>query len=165
MSIESCRRPPGLPAGLPFGVPAEQVHRRAPHGKPIPISLDRGWCGCGRRASTISCAIAKSAEVGTASKSARRAHTAGRTRTRWMFRSAAADCGFSPATIVAADKSLKLRRRHAALYTLLVELFGAYGCHPSQESIANPFGASDTFTSIDQDGHELSFAELLAARP
>jgi hypothetical protein len=36
---------------------------------------------------------------------------------------------------VAADETLRLRRRAVALYELLVELFGPYGCHPSQESL------------------------------
>jgi hypothetical protein len=44
-------------------------------------------------------------------------------------------CGFSPAAIVAADKTMRLRRRAVALYAFLAELFGPYGCHPSQESI------------------------------
>lgn len=49
-------------------------------------------------------------------------------------------CGFLAATLVANDRTLKLRRRHRDLYGLLVELFGQHGCHPKQESIAKCLG-------------------------
>ena len=49
-------------------------------------------------------------------------------------------CGFDAAGVVEADNTLGLRRRHKALYTVLVGFFGPYGCHPSQESIADSMG-------------------------
>jgi hypothetical protein len=59
---------------------------------------------------------------------------------RGCFDPRPAVCGFSPAAVVAQDKTLRLRRRHAALYAYLAGIFGNYGCHPCQRTIGEVLG-------------------------
>jgi hypothetical protein len=49
-------------------------------------------------------------------------------------------CGFDAAAVVDADTTLGLRRRHKAVYNFLAGVFGPYGCHPSQDTVAEALG-------------------------
>jgi hypothetical protein len=45
-------------------------------------------------------------------------------------------CGFDAAAIVEADSTLRLKRRHKLLFGLLQDLYGPFGCHPAQATLA-----------------------------
>jgi hypothetical protein len=49
-------------------------------------------------------------------------------------------CGFDAAAVVDADTTLGLRRRHKAVYSFLARMFGPYGCHPGQDTVAEALG-------------------------
>lgn len=49
-------------------------------------------------------------------------------------------CGFDPAALVNADTTLGLRHRHKAVYGFLAGRFGPFGCHPSQDTVAEALG-------------------------
>src|SRR5579872_6611962 len=59
------------------------------------------------------------------------------------------ECGFDPAAVVNADTTLGLRCRHKKLFRVLVEFFGVYGCHPSQQRIAEALGTSQQQVARD----------------
>jgi len=49
-------------------------------------------------------------------------------------------CGFNPAAVLDADTTLGLRSRQKAIYKFLASIFGDFGCHPAQETIAEALG-------------------------
>jgi len=59
---------------------------------------------------------------------------------RGCFDPRPAVCGFEPAAIVEGNVSLGLWRNHKALYAYLAGLFGPWGCHPAQRTIAEKLG-------------------------
>ncbi len=59
---------------------------------------------------------------------------------RGCFDPRPAVCGFDPAAIVQTDTSLGLWHNHKALYAFLAGLFGPWGCHPSQRTVAEALG-------------------------
>ena len=46
-------------------------------------------------------------------------------------------CGFDAAAVVLADGTLRLKRRHKALFRLLRDHYGPLGCHPSQITLGD----------------------------
>jgi hypothetical protein len=56
---------------------------------------------------------------------------------RGCFDPRPAVCGFDAAAVVMADSTLRLKRRHKALFRLLRNHYGPLGCHPSQVTLAD----------------------------
>jgi hypothetical protein len=72
-------------------------------------------------------------------------------------------CGFDAVDIVRTDTTLGLRERHKDGYGVLVGFFGSYGCHPSQETIADALGVFQQ--QVSRDVKRLVRAGLILTEP